>query len=266
MYYRPSGNIRETSDRRIQTIFETLVVLLAGSPASETSTPLLVSMLQLSAILDFNAELFRSGTIEDALARHDLFTAALKLASTFVDISMTRALITKERLGKEYKGSFQDLTLGRVVLGIKADTVSSVHQSMSGLATVCQNLLEAAKAMPKQYKKSTDLLDMCTQITKLANKIDSLGSQEGAGRLDPPRLDPWKKFCRKRCVEHVEDERILSRHYYNGSALKVKSAATNRMKRLVQEIAAMKVSLPEGIFLKVPRSRPDVLKVLIVGP
>lgn len=39
-----------------------------------------------------------------------------------------------------------------------------------------------------------------------------------------------------------------------------------RMKRIMQEISRLHTSLPEGIFVRHGSSRPDVMKVIIIGP
>lgn len=38
------------------------------------------------------------------------------------------------------------------------------------------------------------------------------------------------------------------------------------MKRIMQEISRLQTSLPDGIFVRYGSSRPDVMKVIIIGP
>lgn len=58
---------------------------------------------------------------------------------------------------------------------------------------------------------------------------------------------------------------MLERHESRDKFIKVTSSPPGRMAALRKEIASLMTSLPDGIFVKVSESRPDVMKVLIVG-
>ncbi|KAK8079285.1 hypothetical protein PG994_003092 [Apiospora phragmitis] len=87
-------------------------------------------------------------------------------------------------------------------------------------------------------------------------------------RINPIRVQSFGDYHRENALAEIPDAEVLNLHYYKSAAEKVAkgSPPRQRMKRVVREIMILQTSLPEGIFVRHGGSRPDVLKVLIIGP
>lgn len=165
------------------------------------------------------------------------------------------------------------------------------------LIEVSANLCTQAKFFLKGAEKSegeefdgteaTKILGICLEIVgikeqfeKLASKAPRSGgssSPEGIienknrhhassavteQRIVPPQLE----FGYHGPIAFEYTENVLDTHHYKLQAGNLQQSPRGRVLHLTRELATMSTSLPQGIFVRVEDSRPDVLKVLIVGP
>jgi hypothetical protein len=61
-------------------------------------------------------------------------------------------------------------------------------------------------------------------------------------------------------------EGVCKTHHFGVQAKSMKESPRGRVLHLSRELATMSTSLPQGIFVRVEDGRPDIMKVLIVGP
>ncbi|KAK3359544.1 hypothetical protein B0T25DRAFT_101902 [Lasiosphaeria hispida] len=73
---------------------------------------------------------------------------------------------------------------------------------------------------------------------------------------------------RENCVSELPDEKIFESFCFTNRAREMGNLkpARGRMKKLVTQIASLRVDLPDGIYVRHGSSRIDIMKVLIVGP
>ncbi|KAF6835002.1 ubiquitin-conjugating enzyme [Colletotrichum musicola] len=161
----------------------------------------------------------------------------------------------------------------------------------------CQSLVDLASNLAKQahrtmvfYKRgqsqkpgdANETISLCERICRFAEKSKAPPEDgpEGSGpsrapskaRSEPsPRQDrkeEIKRWLAENNVAPIEDAGWRSNYVYAAELEKSASAsvAMRRMHRLGCELAMLEASLPEGIYVRYDEVRPDVMKVLIVGP
>jgi baculoviral IAP repeat-containing protein 6 len=74
------------------------------------------------------------------------------------------------------------------------------------------------------------------------------------------------QWHREDCVDAINDDKFKADFHFTRDKQRKGQPAKGRMKRLLTEIATLQASLPEGIFVRYANSRPDLMKVLIIGP
>lgn len=165
------------------------------------------------------------------------------------------------------------------------------------LIEVSANLCTQAKFFLKGAGKSegsefdgaeaVKILGICLEIVSIRDEFDRLASRtsdptmisslEGAPHNKDKHLaNPtsiWKKkiplqlgFEYHSPIAFEYTENVLDSHHYKAQANDLKQSPRGRVLHLTRELATMSTSLPQGIFVRVEDSRPDVLKALIVGP
>lgn len=164
------------------------------------------------------------------------------------------------------------------------------------LIEVSTNLCTQAKFFLKGAEKSegtefdgieaTKILGICLEIVGIKEVFEKLTSRaarsDGGSSLEgifdvkvkhaspaftgkkiiPPQLG--FKYHSPIAFEYTEN--VLNTHHFKAQAGDLKQSPRGRVLHLTRELATMSTSLPQGIFVRVEDSRPDVLKALIVGP
>ena len=96
-----------------------------------------------------------------------------------------------------------------------------------------------------------------------AKMVTAANNQDSAAPAEPASL---AQYHRENCVLDAPDIAFDDNYYYISEAVKMKHSDPSRMKTIVGEIASLRENLPEGIYVRYAESRPDVMKVLIIGP
>lgn len=83
----------------------------------------------------------------------------------------------------------------------------------------------------------------------------------------PSPKEAYRQWHRDNCVDEIRDAQMMSLHHFSKKAQGIPRSGqiVGRMKRIFSEIATLRESLPEGIFVRYASSRMDLMKVLIVG-
>ncbi|KAJ2903840.1 putative ubiquitin conjugating enzyme family protein [Zalerion maritima] len=156
------------------------------------------------------------------------------------------------------------------------------------LSVNAANFEEKAKKLKFDMEdgKPDPLVALCAEIRKIRSEMDRLHSlvtdemdvDELASNAvaAPPVTDMpdkpkttlelakfFHKWHQEHCIAEVDDDDLAFCHSYANK--NSGNPAPNRMKRIFTEITAMKTSLPEGIFVRYGSSRPDLMKILMVG-
>lgn len=140
---------------------------------------------------------------------------------------------------------------------------------MSSLTNQSEMLRKTAAAHPNEFlnEEAQGILAICADIETtaaiVAKRAIDLGAPAKASTDTQNGPYAWQKDV---AVMAVPDEDILAQHTYASDARQVVHAAVGRMRRIINEITSLRANLPPNIFVRYGESRPDVLKVVIVGP
>ncbi|KAI9708707.1 MAG: hypothetical protein M1828_002670 [Chrysothrix sp. TS-e1954] len=193
-----------------------------------------------------------------------LRTAVTNCLTSWSTHSRLKVLVTEDR-------STSKMHLHDAIFGIEPSenlsfgeaTHTSLFKTMSSLVVGCETTLKAAETLPSAYKRSKQLLDFCASVLGVFNILKDVATDPV---LEEKPISPWSRLCKEDRVTYVEDEDILKGHHYEKEATRMKFSSGPRFKRLVEDVAILKTSLPDGIFVKLAYSRPDVMKFIIIGP
>lgn len=212
-------------------------------------------LLLCSSVLDRTAELLRNNDLDAVTSQISLYVSLINFVETIASHPLTSALVFGERLIRSPGVSILQISQGKgdLVLHNITDTARPLGQCMHELAS-------QADVMLRCQDTDVDDLALFQAIKDLENFMNAnAGSTKGKSLV---KKDDWHKDL---AVSEVPDQAILERHSL------VSKAATGarqlgRMGRIMQEIARLKASLPNGIFVRYCDTRPDVMKILIIGP
>jgi hypothetical protein len=218
-------------------------------------------MLHKSKVLNYCAELLRNDSLEDATKRKDLYESLIGLLRTLSAHHKTAsAAIFNERPLREDKVNLLVVSFHECS-DQSAETTSSLLDSLRNLNTQSELVLQGAKSNEKEFhtKDGQDLLLLCRLISDLRAHLVTNSGTSGKASVTKSKADTP-------ALMEVSDDQILAAHTYGASAQALRSAPPGRFKRLVTEITTLSTGLPPGIFVRYAESRPDVLKVVIIGP
>lgn len=92
--------------------------------------------------------------------------------------------------------------------------------------------------------------------------VSIASNEDSATPAEPVSL---AQYHRENCVSCVADDIFAKEYFYHSEALKMGNSEADRMPKIVREVASLVENLPEGIYVRYPESRPDTMKVLIIG-
>lgn len=153
--------------------------------------------------------------------------------------------------------------LNRVASGYMEELKSGDTSKMLALSRIICDLAaehEAKKRLAGGHVRSTTLNSL-VPIQPASNVLTRSKEAEKA-------REELKDLHRDASVMDLPDDELSLNFKFTKEALEVKEAfaAKGRMKKLVAQIANLRTSLPEGIWVRHGSSRLDIMKVLMVGP
>jgi baculoviral IAP repeat-containing protein 6 len=266
----------DPADAPTRRLLATLAALLPswknGSNFDNNAPQVLECMLRHSAIMENVAELLRNDSVDEIAKRGALYSSLFEFLDVLSKHPATARVLYDERAPRS--DAYDLITLSFHSHMAHRSTTADKNQS---LAKIMQNLRVQADTYLKQYrihwgdsfedKQSELTFKLCTAIVELASFIEANDSTK-AGKEAEARSDEQdnREWHREHCVEDVPEDHILNNYYYAGKHEKVISVPRGRMKKLMLEMAALRTSLPEGIYVRHSSNRLDVMKVLIIGP
>jgi baculoviral IAP repeat-containing protein 6 len=176
--------------------------------------------------------------------------------------------------------------------GKQLEQGSSIVAIVEHLARQCRHLNHVASGHMEELKagESSKMLDLSRIICDLAAEYQAnqgLAIDDMKSTMSDPALLPQatsnvltrskevekaredlKDLHRDASVVDLPDDELCLNFRFMREALEmnVAMAAKGRMKKLVAQIANLRTSLPEGIWVRHGSCRLDVMKVLMVGP
>jgi ubiquitin-protein ligase len=220
-----------------------------------------VELLLESKILNYCAELLRNDSLEDATKRRDVYQSLISFLRTLGAhyATATRA-IYNDRPWRVDKVNL--LTLFFITHpGPSIETTSSLYKCLTNLSTQSELVLQGAERNEKEFRThdGQNLLLLCRQISDLQQYLlANLGDMGNA--------ESTKKVAEIPALIDLPDKEVMKTHKFVSKAKELRSTAPGRFRRLITEITTLKTGLPPGIFVRYAESRPDVQKVIIIGP
>ena len=261
-------NAQRTADNFYGSILEILKELLPSldrnSNFDKAPPEAVMDMLQSSKVLNYCAELLRNDSLEDATKRKELYQALLSVVRIIGTHPVTaQKTVFAERVLRPddvniITISFQGNSTKNQIW--KEETTSSLASGLRNLSVQSDIMLKGAMANQKEFqtKEGQDLLWLCRQIFDLSQYL--LINTQGDCEEDPKANE-----AADHGIDEAPDEEIFATHCFSNQAQHMGSAP-GRMKRLLTEITTLKTGLPPGIIVKYASSRPDIMKIIIVGP
>ncbi|KAK0720226.1 hypothetical protein B0H67DRAFT_179874 [Lasiosphaeris hirsuta] len=179
----------------------------------------------------------------------------------------------------------------------KEETAQPLHTLLQRLAAYCLYFRKTASGHADEFKAEEHLLfELVNRIIAVAEKQDRDRALVASTTLHPAAIqapppipsantrsrvkneaenaakgrmkEEGEAWHRENCVLDVPDETIFESFYFANKAREMDNLKPikGRMKKLVTQIASLRVDLPEGIYVRHGSSRIDIMKVLIVGP
>jgi baculoviral IAP repeat-containing protein 6 len=263
-------------------------------------------MLQRSPLLPKAAELLRNDSMEDMAERRQTYEPLLGLVRTigrYVSISVAvfddYMLYAPEEQLVHYSPAWRDMNESSTSGGRQSqrgkgkqpESGTAIVKAVERLARQCRHINRVTS--DKDDLKSADssamlslsrlICDVATENEankRLAAKHRSsavpqpVGQMQGASNVltrsrgAEKASDDLRDLHRDASVVDVADKELLNGFKFQAQAAGLDGVipAPGRMKKLVSQIAMLRTSLPEGIWVRHGSSRLDVMKVLITGP
>lgn len=220
-----------------------------------------VDMLVQSKVLSYCAELLRNDSLEDARLRNNVYHALLGFLRTLGahHVTASRAIYGERALGPDKMNllvrSFQITTEEAKEKGC------SLFDALESLNTQSALVLKQARSNEKEFQSQggQDLLLVCRGVSDLykyleANADASKDTKSATSQTKVPAL------------ADLPDDQVLAAHSYASTAKALQQNPRGRFKCLITGLTLLKTGLPPGIFVRYAESRPDVMKVAIIGP
>ncbi|KAF2488876.1 hypothetical protein BU16DRAFT_586665 [Lophium mytilinum] len=246
--------------------FELIAVLLPskshGSSYDENPPAAVVSLLRASRVLDRIAELLRNDSLENASHRKHLYQSMLDILRLLGrhDSLTDKTIFLARRVKKD---DITMLNLSFHGAKLASETTSSIADCLKKLEIQSTMMLRGAQNNPAVFNTpdSKQMLWLCRQISDLA--VFLLGKEKASGVTRSRQKDREEDDLR---VKEVDDNKMLSSHFFGIPAANMQNGAPGRMRKIMTELTTLKTGLPPGIFLLFGSSRIDVMKAIIVGP
>ena len=241
-------------------ILTALTTLLPGTGQRESCSvePQEVhALLHYSSLLDRIATMLRNNDLGDISCQAKLYTALVDFLQKLVENPSTSSLILESRIVRKPELSLLELVLGNKEKRsgiVELDTLQPFSQHIACLADQCKTILASNSCDEEDkriYQRLVQLNDLLTVNDNCKDKVDSQNN------------DAWQRALR---VIDVPDECISIDLQILDMVSPPTARPTGQIKRIMQEIARLQASLPDGIFVRYASSRPDKMKVLIIGP
>ncbi|KAK0652424.1 hypothetical protein B0T16DRAFT_406156 [Cercophora newfieldiana] len=267
--------------------------------------PMVAFMLARSPILTKVTELLRQNSVEEMGSSLSLYAGILELLDAMAGHTDIIPLLYQDQVcypRAEQLPCFtferaKDTPGGSHPPPEKTQSLDTLMQRLSGH---CDYFVRTASMHIEHFETEGEqqLLLLARQIIDLAEKLNtgreaafvtaptetaSANHRDDAPELAAPTVttrassrraaqskakEDAAAWHREHCVEEIPDDKILESFAFHRQAKAIENSkfAPGRMRKLVQQIASLRTSVAEGIYVRHGSSRLDVIKILMVGP
>ncbi|VBB75947.1 Putative baculoviral IAP repeat-containing protein [Podospora comata] len=277
--------------------FLTLAEVLPSVDKKEfESTPGLRVMIHASPMMRLACEILRSAAIGEMDARAGIIKAALLFVHSLARNWDAASCIFHEQIHfppsqQLLMASMASMPPSRQAISsnqTKPETAQSVYTVVEKLSVVCRVFMDGSKSFGSAddgdeaiciARQVCDLQEVLhhlkpapeddkarsgprasasttsTVVTRSKNK--ELESMAAAAKMTD--------YHKLHGVMEIKDDLLLA-NFYTGYQNQVVNSNGQRMRKLFAQISSLHADLPDGIYVRYGESRPDMLKVLIIGP
>lgn len=240
--------------------------------SNEISMDLLVALLLRSQILEVIAALLRNDSVDDIVKRRKLYSTVFNLTRILSMHPITLPATIYQRAMYANAPNLKEISFRQAASSdqtcAKLDVRPSLLKSVQNIAVQCAALRKNAENI--HGPDSSGMIVMYDAIVKIAALLKDgesrVGKQAGQVQYFANTSKTEEEWHREHCVDDVADNILFTNNIYGAKAQAMQSDTKGRMKKLMVDIATMKTSLPQGIFVRHCITRPDVMRVLIIGP
>lgn len=293
----PMKVVLSPEDQILAAYFRALAAVL---PSLERSSAfdlqpdsLTTRFLRRSPLLPKAAELLRNDSIDDILAKEDLYRAVLAFVQALAGHIVTARLVHSGLVLHATEGQTLAISVsanpgtgkGKTKAAEKTNSLASI---VSRLGNICRRITQRASAHMEEFAidDGPRMLRLCGSVVDLdnfltANRCESdpveaatassratrlAAAQSSAAETAEKRAREHREWHQRNCLADVLDEELWKNYYFAAAAGQLVSSQKGRMKRLITETTNLASSLPEGVYVRHASSRLDTMKVMIVGP
>jgi hypothetical protein len=247
------------------------VVTQLLSSLGGSNAPLMWEVFQGSTVLDKVGELLRNDDMKNVTQRHHLYQRVLNFVQALAKSPLYSNVVLRDRRVKEPEAMLYPISQGKKTFKPKESNPPVIFY-LKDLSTQAQVILKAAHMAPGEYRSQEGQLQvsLCKQIVDLQRALPP-GLSIAQARAQPSTNQTTTyvslaQYHKEHCSEEIADQVMSQIHCYWGEAMYYTGHVPGRMKKLVEQVANLKTSLPPGIFIRYASSRPDLIKALIIGP
>jgi ubiquitin-protein ligase len=272
---------RKSQDRLCTQVMAMLSMLL---PSPDRAAPTefdvvapssLVSCLLRSSIIDKAAALLKVDSVDHITCRAGLYESLFSFLSVMINYYETNGrIIYGPRTVNKHGHNLMKVAFNQPTREPKVQPGKQpppLMGAMLELLQLCNDTVKLANSRRDLYNGSEDqgLLYLCQFFAEMMPDDSSTAPAAASppNPTSPPQPDPnaWQEDL---AIRALDDDLILYNSYYKEEAVKIASASapTGRMRAIYKDINILETSLPPGIFVRYGESRPDIMKVLIIGP
>ena len=260
---------------KVTKMLEVLVGLLVLAPQDNATSIAISSMLKLSLVFDKVAEILRNDALEYVELHDALYGKTFDLLEQIGRSPNLRYLVTEERYGKSSSPGLLLLSLGSVVdRSSKAvDLYLPVHDGKdASVLSILESIHRQSCVVLQAKTRDPKLINICQRVKEVHSLLfEQIVHVNGS----VPTLDPkqqWVAFHKSTSLTFsdsiLDDLLPVIKTDADNIADGLQYARTThaRNNRILTECAIMRTSLDDGTFVIVSESRPDCMRVLMLGP
>lgn len=256
----------------LATTLGALGFILPGLRSNQECRTTLVAMILMSDVLEKASGLLGTSSLEDVLEKNDLYMALFDfLRAVAEEPAFAAATLHVGRTITPVKMSMCKASMGLPSIPANStgdDKYRSLATWMSSFRKSSDFVLLWAKKNDGAHKdKETKAkIALSKTIVALADVIDQSAPEYDVEALEAPASVDRFVWQRGLAMKEVGDELMFASNVYASDARNVTSLSPKRMKTLAKDLEVLYSSLPPNIFVRYGESRPDLMKILIVGP
>ncbi|KAL2022375.1 hypothetical protein VTK56DRAFT_5442 [Thermocarpiscus australiensis] len=274
------------------------------TPFDHSRQPTLAAMIPRSPMLHHASELLRYAVISEISGRCGPVTAVLDFVEAMANHPDTAPFVFRERtlfpLAEQLPHLLSGLAPNVSGAGTaRYETAQPLSAIIEQLAIPCRIFAKTSRRVGSiDAANEQELLAVVKRILNLADLFGANGSRQTSEPVKSPSSSlgytltatirgkslksaqlsadealrniakETSAWHRAHCVSEVPDLNVLEGFYFAKQAIAAETERPypGRMRKLLAQIASLSTDLPEGIYVRFGEGRPDVLKVLIIGP